>query len=132
MNYILLLIFLFCFASIYFLSLGASFISMTFLLIYLGAIVILFLFILMMFPSPKSESSYFSTPWASLFFFLGPPFLLFFYDSSSLFSYDLFPFSSSLLSSLALPLYSSYSILLFFLSILLILSILSPILLLLN
>nr|YP_010417174.1 NADH dehydrogenase subunit 6 [Capillidium rhysosporum]QWY25721.1 NADH dehydrogenase subunit 6 [Capillidium rhysosporum] len=131
---------LFTFTSSYLILLGIGFLGLTYLLIYVGAIAILFLFVVMMINLKFLTNPQFPNflPLASLialfflfsnfsFFFLFDSFTFFFFSQndpwSSLFN------SSNHLTSLAFPLYSSFSLWLLFSSLVLFLAMLAPILL---
>jgi NADH-ubiquinone oxidoreductase chain 6 len=128
---------LFTFASSYLLFLGLGFIGLTYLIIYVGAIAILFLFVVMMINLKFLTNNFYSNflPLATLL-----TFLFFFTNFSFLFLFDSFCFYSSpswnsffnsfnLLTSLAFPLYSSFSLWLILASFILLLAMIAPILL---
>nr|YP_010194666.1 NADH dehydrogenase subunit 6 [Conidiobolus taihushanensis]QZZ81405.1 NADH dehydrogenase subunit 6 [Conidiobolus taihushanensis] len=128
---------LFTFASSYLLFLGLGFIGLTYLIIYVGAIAILFLFVVMMINLKFLTNHFYSNflPLATLL-----TFLFFFTNFSFLFLFDSFCFYSSpswnsffnsfnLLTSLAFPLYSSFSLWLILASFILLLAMIAPILL---
>nr|QUQ05913.1 NADH dehydrogenase subunit 6 [Microconidiobolus nodosus] len=128
---------LFSFASFYLLFLGIGFLGLTYLIIYVGAIAILFLFVVMMinlkFLTNHSFSN--SLPLATLIallFFLSNSSLFTLFDFFSLYqtpSWSSFFNSFNQLAALAFPLYTSFSFWLILASCILLLAMIAPILL---
>jgi NADH-ubiquinone oxidoreductase chain 6 len=130
---------LFTFTSSYLIFLGIGFLGITYLLIYVGAIAILFLFVVMMINLKFLTNHLFSNflPIASViflfflfsnfsFFFIFDSFNFFFFSHSS---WSSFFNSSHHLTALAYPLYSSFSLWLLLASLVLLLAMLAPIIL---
>ncbi len=131
---------LFTFTSSYLIFLGIGFLGITYLLIYVGAIAILFLFVVMMINLKFLTYHHFPNflPIATVlalfflfsnfsFFFLFDSFTFFFFSPFD--SWSSFFNSSHQLTALAYPLYSSFSLWLILSSLVLFLAMLAPIIL---
>lgn len=118
-------------SSIFILSLGLGFLAFSYFILYIGAIIILFLFVIMTLHNfrPDHVASYGSMsyllPILLLLFAFGSPHVA---DTPfSYFSFHYSPFLKDILPSLAYPLFTFYSFLWYPSSLLLFLSLLFPI-----
>nr|DAC76959.1 TPA_inf: NADH dehydrogenase subunit 6 [Entomophthora muscae] len=136
------LISLFCFSSSYLILLGIGFLGLTYLLIYVGAIAILFLFVVMMiylklFPHQVFPSLLPVATAITVFYLYSSParayfadaFTFFFFSPLTLSSWTSLFNNSHHLTSFAYPLFTSFSLWFLLSSLILLLAIIAPILL---